>query len=100
MTRENELVTLDTTNVREMLSGSGYSERAIAYYLDKPNMGYLSDADQVSELTGECGDTMKVYFGKGVNAIAPGQAAVFYEGEDIIGGGWILSSFRQKDEGN
>jgi tRNA-uridine 2-sulfurtransferase len=43
----------------------------------------------------QAGDTMKVYFGKGVKAIAPGQAAVFYEGNDIIGGGWIMSSFRQ-----
>lgn len=40
-------------------------------------------------------DTMKVYFGKGVHAIAPGQAAVFYEDDDVIGGGWITSSFRQ-----
>jgi tRNA-uridine 2-sulfurtransferase len=43
----------------------------------------------------QVGDTMKVYFGKGVNAIAPGQAAVFYEGDDVVGGGWITSSFRQ-----
>ncbi|MGB3466086.1 MAG: tRNA 2-thiouridine(34) synthase MnmA [Cyclobacteriaceae bacterium] len=43
----------------------------------------------------QVGDTMKVYFGKGVKAIAPGQAAVFYEGEDVIGGGWITKSFRQ-----
>lgn len=43
----------------------------------------------------QVGDTMKVYFGKGVNAIAPGQAAVFYEGDDVIGGGWIQSSFHQ-----
>lgn len=43
----------------------------------------------------QAGDTMKVYFGNGVNAIAPGQAAVFYEGDDVIGGGWIQSSFRQ-----
>ena len=41
------------------------------------------------------GDTMKVYFGKGVNSIAPGQAAVFYEGDDMIGGGWITKSFKQ-----
>lgn len=40
-------------------------------------------------------DIMKVYFGKGVPAIAPGQAAVFYEGADIIGGGWIKASFQQ-----
>lgn len=41
------------------------------------------------------GNTMKVFFGKGVHAIAPGQAAVFYEGNDVIGGGWINSSFKQ-----
>lgn len=43
----------------------------------------------------QAGDTMKVYFGNGVTAIAPGQAAVFYEGNDVIGGGWISKSFRQ-----
>lgn len=43
----------------------------------------------------QVGDTMKVFFGKGVKAIAPGQAAVFYEGDDVIGGGWITKSFRQ-----
>lgn len=41
----------------------------------------------------QVGDLMKVYFGNGVAAIAPGQAAVFYEGNDVIGGGWIKSSF-------
>lgn len=43
----------------------------------------------------QVGDTMKVYFGNGIKAIAPGQAAVFYEGDDVIGGGWITKSFRQ-----
>ena len=43
----------------------------------------------------QVGDTMKVFFGKGVHAIAPGQAAVFYEEDDVIGGGWIASSFQQ-----
>ncbi len=46
----------------------------------------------------QVGDTMKVFFGTGVKAIAPGQAAVFYEGDDVIGGGWIQSSFRQNKE--
>jgi tRNA-specific 2-thiouridylase len=46
----------------------------------------------------QAGDTMKVFFGKGVKAIAPGQAAVFYEADDVIGGGWIHSSFRQMYE--
>ncbi len=44
----------------------------------------------------QAGDVMKVFFGKGVKAIAPGQAAVFYEGNDVIGGSWITASFRQQ----
>ncbi|PIQ21123.1 MAG: tRNA 2-thiouridine(34) synthase MnmA [Cytophagales bacterium CG18_big_fil_WC_8_21_14_2_50_42_9] len=38
-------------------------------------------------------DKMLVQFNQGVHAIAPGQAAVFYEGNDVIGGGWIESSY-------
>ena len=40
-------------------------------------------------------DKMKVLFSSSVTSIAPGQAAVFYEGNDVIGGGWIESSFKQ-----
>ncbi|PVY40769.1 tRNA 2-thiouridine(34) synthase MnmA [Pontibacter virosus] len=39
------------------------------------------------------GDKMKVHFLRGVHAIAPGQAAVFYEGNDVVGGGWIETNF-------
>ena len=39
------------------------------------------------------GDRVKVLFPAGMHAITPGQAAVFYDGEDVIGGGWIQSSF-------
>lgn len=46
----------------------------------------------------QAGDTMKVFFGKGVSAIAPGQAGVFYEGDDVVGGGWIQSSFKQHQQ--
>ena len=56
-----EMNETDAKNVRELLTGSGYSDKAITYYLDKKNMGSLRDADQVSELTGVCGDTMKIY---------------------------------------
>ncbi|WP_234733590.1 tRNA 2-thiouridine(34) synthase MnmA [Tellurirhabdus bombi] len=42
-------------------------------------------------------DQINVLFEQGVSAIAPGQAAVFYEGDDVIGGGWIMKSFRQTD---
>lgn len=52
----------DVASVREMLAGSGYSLKAIDYYLNKASMGVIDDADQASELVGSCGDTMKVYF--------------------------------------
>ena len=50
----------DSNDIRRLLSGSGYSEKAINYFLEKKNMGSFY-ADQVSELIGTCGDTMKIY---------------------------------------
>lgn len=35
------------------------------------------------------GDRMKVTFHNLVSAVAPGQSAVFYDGDDVIGGGFI-----------
>lgn len=40
-------------------------------------------------------DILRVEFDQPVEAIAPGQSAVFYEGDDLLGGGRILSSFNQ-----
>ena len=51
----------ELTGIREMLLSSGYGEKAIEYYLTKPNQGSLADADLVTEMTGPCGDTMKCY---------------------------------------
>lgn len=51
--------------------------------------------DGTSATIEQIGDEMRVQFHEHVKAIAPGQAAVFYEGEDVIGGGWIKSSFKQ-----
>ena len=39
-------------------------------------------------------DKIEAIFDESVSAIAPGQAAVFYENDDVIGGGWILKIFR------
>ena len=61
MSQLQEMNENDLENTREILSGSGYSDRAIMYFLDKTKMGFLPDADQVTELTGHCGDTMKIY---------------------------------------
>jgi tRNA-uridine 2-sulfurtransferase len=41
---------------------------------------------RITPLTGERAD---VRFLKGEKAITPGQAVVFYDGEEVLGGGWI-----------
>lgn len=61
MSQVQEMNEYGLENAREMLSDSGYSDRAIMYFMNKTNMGSLPDADQVTELTGHCGDTMKIY---------------------------------------
>jgi tRNA-specific 2-thiouridylase len=50
------------------------------------------DAGSMANIHQE-GDRMKVIFNNHVKAIAPGQSAVFYDGNDVIGGGWIQGSF-------
>jgi tRNA-specific 2-thiouridylase len=37
------------------------------------------------------GDRVEVRFLKGEKAITPGQAVVFYDGDEVLGGGWIES---------
>ena len=51
-------------------------------YADKGTMATLT----------QTGDTIGVEFDEPVFAIAPGQAAVFYDNGDVIGGGWIMKS--------
>jgi tRNA-specific 2-thiouridylase len=34
-------------------------------------------------------DRVEVVFDSPERAISPGQAAVFYDGDEVIGGGWI-----------
>ncbi len=61
MSQKQEMGIQDPESIRELLSSSGYADKAIEYFLDRKNMGTIPDADQVSELTGPCGDTMKIY---------------------------------------
>jgi nitrogen fixation protein NifU and related proteins len=46
---------------QQMLLDSGYSETAVRYFIEQPYMGSLPDADQISEMLGSCGDTMKIF---------------------------------------
>ncbi len=45
----------------QSMKTEGYSTKAIRYYTDRPCIGALEDADQVTELTGPCGDSITVY---------------------------------------
>ncbi|WP_033566319.1 tRNA 2-thiouridine(34) synthase MnmA [Sphingobacterium sp. SYP-B4668] len=47
------------------------------------------DAGALSTITQQ-GDMMRVDFQHHVKGIAPGQSAVFYEGNDLIGGGFLM----------
>lgn len=40
---------------------SGYSDKAIHYYLDRVNVGAIEDPDACSTYTGPCGDTMEFF---------------------------------------
>jgi nitrogen fixation NifU-like protein len=46
--------------IAQMLSESGYSDKAIHYFQTRENIGIIKDADQVTDLTGPCGDMMKI----------------------------------------
>jgi tRNA-specific 2-thiouridylase len=44
-----------------------------------------------AEITPLSGSTARISFREPQRAITPGQAAVFYSGEQVLGGGWIAS---------
>jgi nitrogen fixation NifU-like protein len=96
----------DRAAVREMLAGSGYSDKAIEYYVNRPHMGSLPEADQVTELTGPCGDTMKLYLKLDRGRIekakiqvlgCPGAVASAMAAIDLIKGKTIEQAQKIKD---
>lgn len=96
----------DLESIRELLSGSGYSDKAIAYYLDKPDIGCLADADQETELTGPCGDTMRIYLKIGNGKVSdakvqvlgcPGAVAAAMATVELVKGKAIEDAVKLKD---
>jgi len=47
-------------DVYNMLSESGYADKAIEYFQNQNNLGIIEGADHCTDLTGPCGDTMKI----------------------------------------
>ena len=47
--------------MRDLLKKSGYSDKAADYYLNRVNVGELSDPDAYAIYTGPCGDTMEFF---------------------------------------
>jgi tRNA-specific 2-thiouridylase len=42
---------------------------------------------------------VRVYFDEPQRAITPGQATVFYCGDEVVGGGWIVKTSGEKGNG-
>jgi len=89
-----------------MLAGSGYSDKAIRYYIEKPYVGSIPDADQVSEMTGTCGDTMRIWLKVGNGVIldaryqvlgCPGAIASAMAVVDLIKGKKITDARKLND---
>jgi nitrogen fixation NifU-like protein len=59
--QDHNLDITDAACIHDMLVGSGYSEKAVRYFLERRYMKSLENADHVTELTGNCGDTMKIF---------------------------------------
>ena len=53
----------------ELLKVTGYSEKAIEYYVNNINVGIIENPDVTMAHTGPCGDTMKLYLKISKNGI-------------------------------
>jgi len=83
--------------------GSGIVAREVNWLTDAPNVG-----DQVSvrirhraplaraEIVRLDGEEIELALDEPVSSITPGQSAVFYDGERVLGGGFIEAACGQR----
>jgi tRNA-specific 2-thiouridylase len=86
---------------KDELASSGLIARSINW-LETPSGGELEAEVQIryrapavaSVIRPHENQACEVHFKEPVMAVTPGQAAVFYHGEQLIGGGWIERALR------
>lgn len=57
-------------------------------------------AEQAAEIFPESGGRVRVVFDRPQRAVTPGQAAVFYSGDAVVGGGTIVEARTEKENGH
>ena len=57
-------------------------------------------AEQAAEIFPESGGRVRVVFDRPQRAVTPGQAAVFYGGDAVVGGGTIVEAGTEKENGH
>ncbi len=56
--------------------------------------------EQEAEIFPEAGGRVRVVFDRPQRAVTPGQAAVFYDGDAVVGGGTIVEVLSEKEHGH
>lgn len=78
------------SGVEKLLEKSGYSDKAIEYFLKKVNVGNIENPSVQEAYTGPCGDTLEVYLKIESNVIkdakfqAIGCAGAFSSGSALM----------------
>jgi nitrogen fixation protein NifU and related proteins len=76
-------------DIIELLKKSGYSDKAIKYFIDKVNVGKINDPSARAVFTGPCGDTVEIFLKIKDNVItnakfqATGCAGAFTSGSGL-----------------
>lgn len=91
---ESNTVMLGTQNELEQMSARVKNLNLVKYEhilnpLEAVTKVRYKDAGTLSSIVQE-GDELKIDFHHAVSGIAPGQSAVFYEGSDLLGGGFLM----------